>query len=241
MGLPLIAVGMSAGKFMPRPGVWMDNVKAVFGVVMLGVAIWMLSRIIPANITMLLSAFLILGSAIYMKALEPLENPTSGWAKLRKTIAIIFLVYGIALFIGVLSGSSNLLKPLEKSFTSVTQTLSSKGLDFQKVTTIKELENAIKNSSKPVMVDFYADWCVNCIELEQFTFSDARVQQRLSDFTLLKVDVTKNSKMDKELLKYYGLFGPPALIFYKNSEELKNLRIIGFKSADDFLNHIKSI
>lgn len=91
------------------------------------------------------------------------------------------------------------------------------------------------------MVDFYADWCVNCIELEQFTFSDARVQQRLSDFTLVKVDVTKNSKMDKELLKYYGLFGPPALIFYKNSEELKNLRIIGFKSADDFLNHIKSI
>jgi thiol:disulfide interchange protein DsbD len=241
MGLPLIAVGMSAGKFMPRPGVWMDNVKAVFGVVMLGVAIWMLSRIIPANITMLLSAFLILASAIYMKALEPLENPTSGWAKLRKTIAIIFLVYGIALFIGVLSGSSNLLKPLEKSFTSSTQTLSSKGLDFEKITTIKELENAIKNSSKPVMVDFYADWCVNCIELEQFTFSDARVQQRLSDFTLLKVDVTKNSKMDKELLKYYGLFGPPALIFYKNSEELKNLRIIGFKNADDFLNHIKSI
>lgn len=241
MGLPLILIGMSAGKFMPRPGVWMDNVKAIFGVILLGVAIWMLSRIIPINITMLLSAILIVSSAIYMGALEPLKESKNGWAKLLKSLAIIFFIYGVILFVGVFSGSRNFFYPLENTFSATSVQTSKEGLDFIKVSDLNDLQERIKNAKQPVMVDFYADWCVNCKELEQFTFSDTRVQERLKSFLLLKVDVTKNSQIDKAMMKHFGIFGPPALLFFQDEKEAKNLRIVGFKNADEFLKHIKSL
>lgn len=243
MGLPLILIGVSAGKFMPRPGVWMDNVKTVFGVVLLGVAIWMLSRIVPGVVTMILLATLLIASAIYMGALEQLDKDSTGWQKLLKSIAVIFLLYGATLFVGAMSGNTNPLKPLEnKIIQSSGGVVASKDVNFQKIKTLEELKTAIKNAKKPVMVDFYADWCVNCIELEEFTFSDAKVQQRLSEFLTIKIDVTKNSDEDKKILKYYNLIGPPALIFYNGSvDELKHLRIIGFKGAEAFLKHIKEI
>jgi len=241
MGLPLILIGVSAGKFMPRPGVWMDNVKVIFGVILLGVAIWMLSRIVPMNITMLLSAILIISSAIYMGALEPLKEPKSGWMKLLKSLAIIFFIYGVILFVGVFSGSRNFFYPLEKTFMATSTQINKEELDFIKVSDLNDLQKRINDANQPVMVDFYADWCVNCKELEQFTFSDKRVQERLKSFLLLKVDVTKNSQIDKAMMKHFGIFGPPALLFFQGKEEIKNLRIVGFKSADEFLKHIKSL
>lgn len=242
MGLPLILIGISAGKFMPRPGVWMDNVKAIFGIILLGVAIWMLSRIVPLSVSMLLSAMLIVSSAIYMGALEPLEKPSTGWAKLMKSLGMIFFIYGVILFVGVFSGSGNFFYPLERTFTSNSmQVVKEEDLNFINVASLEELQEKVKNAQQPVMVDFYADWCVNCKELEQFTFSDKKVQNALNSFMLLKVDVTQNSDTQKAMMKYFGIFGPPALLFFQNGEELKNLRIVGFKNADDFLKHIKSL
>ncbi|MBE0492059.1 MAG: protein-disulfide reductase DsbD [Sulfurospirillum sp.] len=242
MGVPLIAIGMSAGKFMPRPGGWMENVNKVFGVVMLAVAIWMLSRIISAQATMLLSAILVLSSSVYMGALQPLEQTVSGWKKLLKSLAIIFLLYGAALFIGVMSNAENMLAPLERFGVSVTNTgVEKKQNAFMQIANLQELEKALKNATKPVMLDFYADWCVSCVELEKFTFSDPLVQAKMQNFILLQADVTANNNAHKELLKAFGLFGPPAILFFKDAKELEAKRVIGFKNAKDFLAHLGSI
>lgn len=244
MGLPLILIGMGAGKFMPRPGGWMDSVKAVFGVVMLAVAIWMLSRVVSADIIMLLWMALTIGSAVYLGALEALKEDSSGWKKLIKSIAVIVFIYGIMLFIGAMSKSTNPLDPLEKfssNTSSVGQVSTTEKTQFMRVANLKDLNTILAQATKPVMLDFYADWCVSCIELEHYTFSDPSVKEKLKNFTLLQVDVTKNSEVDKELLKEFGLFGPPAVMFFKDAKELRTLRVIGFKDAQEFLAHLNKI
>jgi thiol:disulfide interchange protein DsbD len=170
-----------------------------------------------------------------------LKESKNGWAKLLKSLAIIFFIYGVILFVGVFSGSRNFFYPLENTSSATSVQTSKEGLDFIKVSDLNDLQERIKNAKQPVMVDFYADWCVNCKELEQFTFSDTRVQERLKSFLLLKVDVTKNSQIDKAMMKHFGIFGPPALLFFQDEKEAKNLRIVGFKNADEFLKHIKSL
>jgi thiol:disulfide interchange protein DsbD len=148
------------------------------------------------------------------------------------------------LFVGAMSKSTNPLDPLAKfsSTTTVAGQISTtqKSL-FTRVATVAELKTTLSQATKPVMLDFYADWCVSCVELEHYTFSDPRVQDKLKNFTLLQVDVTKNSDEDKALLKEFGLFGPPAIMFFKNSEELTSLRLIGFKDAQEFLTHLEKI
>ncbi|MBV5277784.1 MAG: protein-disulfide reductase DsbD [Campylobacteraceae bacterium] len=241
MGVPLLIVGTTAGKYMPRPGGWMENVKAIFGVMMLGVAIWMLSRIIPLHVSMFLWMLLVLMSSIYLGALEPLRVDVSGWHKLLKSLVVILFLYGVVLFLGSISGATNPLNPLEK-FISKEVGKEILKTDFARIQNGTELSKALKaSSSKPVMLDFYADWCVNCIELENFTFSDARVKEKLKNFTLLQIDVTKNSDEDKRMQKEFGVFGPPAILFFKNGEELQSLRVIGFKNADEFLAHLEKI
>ena len=243
MGIPLLLLGTTAGKYMPRPGMWMRNVSVFFGVMLLGVAIWMLSRIIPSFVSMFLWAVLIMSTAIYFGALEPFREHTKGWQKVFKSLLFIALVYGVALFIGFLSGASNPLAPFEKftSKESVTMTSSVPSSSFTKIQNMGELDSAIKNSSKPVMVDFYADWCVNCIEFEKFTFNDARVKEKLEKFTLLKADVTKNSEEDKALQKAFNIYGPPAILFFKEGKEMTEFRLVGFKNADEFLAHLEKI
>lgn len=240
MGVPLLLIGTTTGRYMPRPGKWMDNVKSIFGMMMLGVAIWMLSRILPVHVSMFLWTVLVLVSSIYLGALEPLGSLAKGWHKLLKSFIVIIFLYGIILLVGLVSGSTNPLMPLEK-FTSheVSQGISK--IDFVRIKTSDELKNALKNAKKPIMLDFYADWCVNCIELENFTFSDARVQEKLKNFTLLQVDVTKNSEEDKKLQKEFGIFGPPAILFFNYGQELSSLRVVGFKNADEFLAHLENI
>ncbi len=236
MGAPLLLIGTTAGRYMPRPGVWMQNVTAFFGVLMLGVAVWMLSRIVPSIVNMALWMVLLISSSIYFGAIEPAQK---GWQRVFKTIPFMGLIYGITLFVGLVSGATDPLKPLER-FTS-SSVASSHTTMFKLVKNTNELDSALKNSTMPVMLDFYADWCVNCVEFEKFTFSDERVKAKLEKMTLLKVDVTKNSANDKALQKRFDIFNPPAILFFKDAEEIKSMRLVGFKNADEFLKHLEDL
>ena len=234
MGVPLLILGASAGTLLPRAGMWMENVKAVFGVLLIGVAIWMASRILPGEITMALWALLLIASAVYMGAFESTAEK-SGWMKLFKGLGLVSFIYGIALMIGVLAGSTNVLQPLKvfQGGSSNGAVMQSDKLAFEKIKSIDDL-NAVLAQGKPVMLDFYADWCVSCKEMEQFTFSDAAVQASLKGVTLLKADVTANDDIDKALMKKFDIVGPPAILFFVNGEEQKAQRVVGFKNAEDF-------
>ncbi len=243
MGVPLLIVGAGAGKFMPRPGGWMTLVSQIFGVVMLAIAIWMLSRIIPGSIAMFLWSLLFIGSAVYAGAFESFKEGVSGAKKMIKVFAIMLAFIGAIMLIGSFSGATNPLNPLEKfgACTPIGQ-VQGKSNNFKKVTTIAELENEIKNSTKPVLIDYSAQWCVSCKELEHITFPDPVVASLMSEFKLLKVDVTKNSDEDKALLKKYNIFGPPAIIFYdKDANELKNFKTIGYKPPEEFAEILKNV
>jgi len=241
MGTPLLLIGLGAGKYMPKPGGWMDNVSKVFGVLMLGTALWMLDRVLPSIVTMYLWAVLLLGASIYSGLFTQVSENVRGEFKLIKLFSVILFLYGTILFVGAISGETNPLNPLKKFTNSGSSNVSSisSEVKFTYVKNIKELDLAIKNSSKPVMLDFYADWCISCKELEHITFVDEKVKQKLSQFTLLKADVTANNNDDKKLLERFNLFGPPGLIFWnKDGVEQKQAEIIGYKSAEDFLEHV---
>ncbi|MFW2566806.1 protein-disulfide reductase DsbD [Aliarcobacter butzleri] len=227
MGVPLLLIGLGAGKFMPKPGGWMESITKIFGIVMLGVAIWLLDRVLNANIIMYLWALLLLGSAIYLKIYQHI---------LVQLITVVIFILGVVLFVGAISGATNPLNPLEKFTSSKMTQVSDEKLIFKKVKNIQELELAIKNSNKPVMLDFWASWCVSCKELEEITFQDEQVINKLQEFTLLKADVTENNDEDKALQKKFGVVGPPALIFWdKDKNEIQASRIIGYKNPKDFL------
>ena len=240
MGLPLIVVGVSAGKFMPRPGVWMTMVSAIFGVMMLGVSIWMLERVVDEYVTMLLYAILGIGFAIYLGALE------KGGHIFKKSVSIVLFAYSIALLIGVLGGSTSMVKPLEflKSQTATSIiTKETQHTKFIKISSIKELDKLLaEHSGKKILLDFYADWCTSCKELEEVTFADSSVKSKMDEFILIQADVTQNSEENKALSKKYGVFGPPAILFFNGSSKLqKSKTIIGFVEPDEFLTHLNEI
>jgi thioredoxin:protein disulfide reductase len=247
MGLPLIIIGTSAGHLLPKADNWMDTIKAIFGVMLLAVAIWMIQRIIPAQITMVLWGSLFIISAIYMNALDHLPAGVSGWRKLWKGLGLILLIYGILLMIGAASGNANPLHPLQ-NLTIASQNTSldnPQPAEFKMIKGIKGLEEELavaKAQQKPVMLDFYADWCISCQELEQFTFSDPKVQSALNNFILLKADVTPNDAQDKALYKHFGIYGPPAILFFDTQgQEQLAYRIVGFMSAKDFHQHLTKV
>ena len=245
MGVPLLIVGAGAGKFMPRPGGWMTLVSQIFGVVMLGVAIWMLERIIPPAVTLFLWGLLFSGSAIYMGALEPFKEGIANEKKLIKVFGIVLLLIGLLEITGAFTGASNPLKPLEKLTSSTvlnSQTTTQNKTQFKIIKNIAQLKEAVKNSKKPVMLDFSADWCAACKELEHNTFSNQKVEKLMSNFTLLRADVTQNSDEDKALLKKFNLFGPPALIFYDtNGKMLHKYKTIGYKPPEVFIPILEKV
>ncbi|MBW7902743.1 MAG: protein-disulfide reductase DsbD [Rhodocyclaceae bacterium] len=234
MGAPLLAVGLSAGSILPHSGPWMEAVKKAFGVILLATAVWMISPVIPVAAQMLAWALLLIVPAIYMHALDPLPAHAKGWHRFWKGIGIAMVVAGAAMLLGVLAGARDPLQPLAGLRGVAAE--ETRHLAFARVKTLAELEERIANAGRPVMLDFYADWCVSCKEMERFTFADARVQQRLADTLLLQVDVTANSDDDKALLKRFSLFGPPGIIFFDRAgREVPSVRVVGFQNADAFL------
>ncbi len=242
MGVPLLIIGAGAGRFMPRPGSWMNNIKAVFGVLMLAVAIYMLSRILDAQVTMYLWMALLLITSIYMGALEPLGKDVGGWFKFFKGLGLIVFIYAIFLFIGAARGNTNPLNPLERKSNQIkTNSVKVEQNSFKRVKTLEELNKIVIESKKPVMIDFRADWCISCKELEENTFRNSSVEKTMKNFKLLQVDVTENSMEDKKLLKRFNVFGPPAIIFLKNGKELKSLKVVGYINAKEFEKVLKDV
>jgi len=239
MGIPLLVFGTSAGKLLPKAGPWMDNIKAVFGFMLLGLAAWMLDRILPDAITMAMYASLAVYAGIWFGALKSLPDGASGTALFGKAISMLILLYGVTLGVGALSGSSNPLQPLDR-ISGVPA--DENHLKFQ---TIKSLEDFIAArdkaaaSQQTLMLDFYADWCVSCKEMEAWTFTDPAVHDALASTVLIQADVTANDAVDRELLDYFGIFGPPTIVFFNSEgEEAQGQRVIGYMPTDDFLRHL---
>ena len=244
MGVPLLLVGLSAGALLPKAGGWMNAVKYFFGVMMLAIAIYLISPIIPAWISMLLWALLLTTSAVYLHALDPLPSHASGWARLWKGLGVALLIGGLAIILGLLAGSRDLLQPLDvfkRGAVGTAVAAEQQGPAFQTVNNVAELDArlaAAKAGGQAVLLDFYADWCVSCKEMERFTFSDPKVQARLQEMVLLKADVTQNTEADKALLRRFNLFGPPGLIFWNRAGQQSDFKVIGFEKADKFLASI---
>ncbi|MEO1889708.1 MAG: protein-disulfide reductase DsbD [Cycloclasticus sp.] len=244
MGIPLIIIGMSAGKLLPKAGHWMEPIKYFFGVLFIAVAIWLMERILPSAVVLGLWAGLLIICAIYLNAIDRLSDNATGWQKLSKGLGAIFLIYGIILMLGAASGGSNPLKPLANFSLAQQGQAQQHGLTFQTIKSISEL-NAVLVSAKQkkqfVMLDFYADWCVSCKEMEAYTFTDPAVQQALKGVVLLQADVTKNDDDDRALLNAFSLIGPPAILFFNHqSQELTQRRVIGYMKSADFLKQINT-
>ncbi len=241
MGVPLLLIGATGGAVLPRSGPWMEAVKQVFGVVMLGVAIWLVSPLLPAVVVMLAWAALFICSAIFLHAIDPLPHGASGFRKLWKGMGVIALMVGVALLVGALSGGRDVLQPL--AGLRAAGGGPEQALQFQRVRNVGELEARLAQSrGTPVMLDFYADWCVACKEMERFTFTDDRIRARLDKFVLLQADVTDNTAEDRALMQRFSLFGPPGYIFFSAAgNEISGLRVTGFKPADIFLDILKQV
>lgn len=251
MGVPLLLLGASAGALLPKAGEWMESIKQFFGVLLLGVAIWVISPVINEVVHMLLWAALLIISAIYLHAIDPLPERSSGLRKFLKGMGVIALLTGIALLIGVLSGSRDVLQPLSKISLTNTNTgntgaitrSASESLPFQRVKSVAELDEQIRQAKdKYVMVKFYADWCISCKEMERFTLSDATVQSRLKDTVLLQIDVTDGTPDDAALLRRFKLFGPPGILFIdRQGNDVPDIKIIGFLNKNDFLTVLNAV
>jgi thiol:disulfide interchange protein DsbD len=233
MGLPLIVVGLSAGALLPKAGPWMEGVQRFFGVTLLGVAIWMISPLLAPALHMLAWAALLILSAIYLHALDPLPPHAQGWHRFWKGIGVVALLVGASLVIGVLAGSRDILQPL--AVLRGAAATRENAIKFERVRTAAELDARLKAARQPVMLDFYADWCVSCKEMERFTFADAQVRARMQRMLLLQADVTDNTAADKDLLQRFGLFGPPGIVFFDSrGAQIPGLRVIGFQEAERF-------
>ena len=235
MGVPLLVIGASSGKILPKPGAWMDGIKSLFGFLMLIMAVWLMARIFGSFFELIGYGVIGVFMAVYFGAFEV---AASGAMKFKKALAILVFVYSIMLIAGGFLGSRDTLSPLSGlNFTSFDQAQ----LNFRSVKNLNELKDLIKNADKPVMVDFYADWCASCKEIEKITFKDSAVAGKLGDFTLVRVDVTQSGEQNDAMLREFGLIDPPALLFFKGGEELKPLRTIGFISPEKFLEKISKI
>ncbi len=238
MGLPLLAIGVSAGSLLPKAGPWMQSVKNFFGVLLIGLAIWMVSPVIPPVFNMLLWAALLIVSAIYLHAIDPLPHGSSGFRKFGKGVGLIALLLGAALLVGALSGGRDILQPLAGLRTAAA---SPEGVHFERVKNLAELDSRLEASrGKYVMLDFYADWCISCKEMERTAFADARVKEKLKDVVLLQADVTKNSPDDAALLRKFSLFGPPGIVFFdRNGNDA--LHLVGEQKTESFLSALGSV
>jgi thiol:disulfide interchange protein DsbD len=242
MGVPLLLIGASAGHVLPKAGAWMTTVRNFFGVMMLGMAIYIASPVIPQGIQMLLWAGLLIIPAMYLHAIDPLPVDSSPSSRLLKGVGIILLALGITLIIGAASGAKSPWQPLA-GLTAPKTNKTNTGLSFVKIHSINELEAQLQNAKgKRVMLDFYADWCGACKELEEFTFTDSAVKRALANVVLIQADVTNNSPEEIALLNRFKLFGPPGIIFFnKAGNEIAPLKVIGYQPPEDFIKVLNKL
>jgi thiol:disulfide interchange protein DsbD len=236
MGVPLLVVGASAGALLPKAGPWMETVKRFFGVVLLAVAIYIVSPLLPAMIEMLAWALLFAITGVCLRAIDPLPSSARPFDRFVKAIGVVSLVTGIVYLVGALSGGRDVLQPLSRLGGTSVASPESGATDFTRIRSPAELDSAITTAAgKPVMLDFYADWCVSCKEMERYTFSDASVRQKLSRLIKLQADVTANAPEHQALLQRFRLFGPPGIIFFdRQGREVSALRVVGFQPAAKF-------
>ncbi|CAK0771675.1 Thiol:disulfide interchange protein DsbD [Gammaproteobacteria bacterium] len=252
MGTPLLVIGTTEGRWLPRAGVWMNAVKAIFGVLLLVVALEMLERILPTAVTLILWATLYIVCGVYLGALDHLPTGISGWQRLWKGIGLVLLVQGILVLTGAASGSDDPFQPLKalQLHRAITPThLTAIGTTdgapnaptFRRVADSMALDRALATAEgRPILLDFYADWCVECKRMERTTFTDPAVRAALADVILLQADVTKNTAADQALLRRFELFGPPALLFFgPDGTERRDARLIGFIDAGQFRAHLE--
>lgn len=236
MGTPLLVLGTLEGGMLPKTGPWMNRVNHLFGFLLLGVAIWLLSRIAPPLLAMWLWGGLILGLGIYLGALSRTER--SGWQQLEQTAGLLALVYGVLILVGAALGGSDPLRPLAHSGTA---TGSGQHVSrFERIKSVDDLRDVLASTDRPVMLDFYADWCVACKDLERKVFPDPAVAALMGRMHLLQADVTRNDAIDQALMRELGVIGPPTMIFYRrNGQEHAPSRLVGELSAVDFAAHLR--
>jgi len=243
MGLPLLVIGTSAGRLLPRAGAWMNTVKGAFGFMMLGLAVWMLGRLLPPGVTMALWAALVFIAGVFLGAFQALGSDATPARKLAKGVGLLAALYGAALLVGALAGARDPLQPLGTLQAGATNRTATAPV-FRRIKSITDLEQAVAaagQAGKPVMLDFYADWCASCIEMERYTFSNPAVQAALSGVVLLQADVTANDAEDQALLRRFGIFGPPGILFFgADGREREGYRIVGFKDAATFASHVRN-
>ncbi len=241
MGVPLIAVGVTEGALLPKSGHWMKAVKKFFGFLLLGVAVWIVSPLLPVAAQMSAWAALLIVGAMFLHALDPLPAQVAGAARFWKGVGVIALLIGAALLFGALSGGQNLLRPLDALRGTAAQA-ETRAVPFERVTSAAELDARLAQARQPVLLDFYADWCVSCKEMEAFTFTDPAVRAQMARMTLLQVDVTRNTAADQALMKRFNLFGPPAIIFFDAAgREIPDVRVIGYQPAARFGNTLAHV
>lgn len=245
MGTPLLIFGTAAGALLPRAGAWMTSVQRFFGVMMLAVAIYLISPVIPALVHILLWAALLIGCAMHLSAIDALPTDSPGYRRLGKGIGVMALVAGIALLIGALSGNRDILQPLAGWRSAGAQASAPSGNDeiiFQPLHNIVGLEAQLQAAKgRYAMLDFWAQWCVSCKEMDRFTFTDPQVKRRLKDVVLLRADVTANNADDRALLKRFHLFGPPGMIFFDRQGQEIDFQVIGFQPPKKFLASLNNV
>jgi thiol:disulfide interchange protein DsbD len=247
MGAPLLLVGAAQGKFLPKAGPWMVAIKGAFGFMMLGLAIWMLSRILPGVVTLALWAVLTFMAGVFMGGLTSLGPEASPAQKMGKGFGFLAMIWGVMMLFGSLTGGSNPLQPLATvSFGNAgsSSVAAHEELPFQRIKTVADLDREIAAANaagKTAMLDFYADWCVSCKEMEAFTFTDESVQAALANTVWLQADVTANDAEDKALLDRFGVFGPPTIIFFgTNGQQRHGYEVVGYMKADAFAEHVNN-
>ncbi|MRD73422.1 protein-disulfide reductase DsbD [Rhodocyclus tenuis] len=241
MGVPLLVVGASAGALLPKAGPWMQLVNKAFGIILLAVAAWLVSPLLPAAALLATWGILLIVPAVYLHALDPLPPHAKGGRRLAKGLALVALLYGVALLVGAWSGARDPLQPL----AGLRGESAPATLPFVRVASVSELDVQIADAAahgRPVMLDFYADWCVVCKEMERDTFADARIRARLAGWTLLQADVTANNTDDKALLQRFHLYGPPGTIFFNTAgQEIAGGRVVGYQDAPTFLRTLDRV
>jgi thiol:disulfide interchange protein DsbD len=244
MGLPLILFGVSAGKLVPKAGPWMDSIKAIFGIGLLALAIWMLERIIQGPVILLLWGVLAIASGVYLGAFERIPEGASGWRRLWKSLGLVLLLLGTIEIIGATSGGDNWMKPL-KNVRSGGPVATVEHVTFQRIKSLADLETAVarvNQAGKPAMLDFYADWCVECVRMERNTFGEPEIQALFGQLQPLQADVTANDETDQALMSEYGIIGPPAILFFdRHGKELRGFRLVGYFEPDEFAEHLKKV